>query len=91
MATVAEWIKISNEHLARDLQTAREKLEIANGELVLDWASVSRMGADSLAAIATLADTADEKSVRLIFRGVNIDIYRVLKLSNLSGRITFLP
>ena len=37
----------------------------------------------------TLADSADEKAVKVVLRGVNIDIYKVLKLAKLASRFSF--
>ena len=36
-----------------------------------------------------LADTVDGKGTKVVLRGVNIDIYKVLKLMKLSPRFAF--
>ena len=37
-----------------------------------------------------LASIADDKAVKLVLRGVNVDIYKVLKLVKLTSRFSFL-
>ena len=88
MATVAEWLKIDGDNVRESLQLAGEKLNHAEGEFVLDFSAVSRINSVGLAALAKLAAQADEKAVKLILRGVNVDIYKVLKLARLSPRFT---
>ena len=36
-----------------------------------------------------LARLADEKAVKIVLRGVNVDVYKVLKLVKLSPRFNF--
>ena len=90
MATIAEWLKIDGEQVRNSLQAAREKLDHAEGELVLDFSSVSRIDTQALTALGKLVVQADEKTIKLVLRGVNVDIYKVLKLARLSHRVTFL-
>jgi hypothetical protein len=37
-----------------------------------------------------LAGVADDKAVKVVLRGVNVDVYKVLKLVNLTPRFSFL-
>jgi len=37
----------------------------------------------------SLAGRADEKAVKVVLRGVNVDIYKVLKLMKLAPRFSF--
>ena len=90
MATIAEWLKIDGEHVAESLREAREKLNPADGQLVLDFSSIGRINAKALAALEKLAGSAEEKGVKLVLRAVNVDIYKVLKLAGLSPRFSFL-
>jgi anti-anti-sigma regulatory factor len=41
-----------------------------------------------LRALEGLADAADEKSVKVVLCGLNVDIYKVLKLARLSPRFS---
>jgi hypothetical protein len=37
-----------------------------------------------------LAKSADDKATKVVLRGVNVDIYKVLKLMKLTRRFSFL-
>lgn len=63
------------------LQEALGKLDSARGELVLDFSSVRRIDSSELRALENLAKVAEEKSVKVALKGVNVDVYKVLKLS----------
>jgi anti-anti-sigma regulatory factor len=89
MATIAEWLRIDAERVIEGLEDAREMLDSANGELVLDFSSVRRIDPGAVRALQALAATADEKTVKVVLRGVNIEIYKVLKLVKLTRRFSF--
>jgi anti-anti-sigma regulatory factor len=89
MATIAEWLRIDAERVIEALEDAREMLDSANGELVLDFSSVRRIDPGAVRALQALAATADEKTVKVVLRGVNIEIYKVLKLVKLTRRFSF--
>ena len=57
-------------------------------ELVLDFSDVERVDPSALRAIEAFAVAADEKSVKAVLRGVNVGIYKVLKLARLSSRFS---
>ncbi|HVP52356.1 MAG TPA: STAS domain-containing protein [Terriglobales bacterium] len=90
MATIAVMLKVGGEGVVQALQEAGEKLDTANGQLVLDFSSVLRIDPAALAAMEKLAGMADGKAVRLALRGVNVDVYKVLKLAKLAPRFSFL-
>jgi len=71
------------------LQEAREKLDGAGGQAVLDFSSVRRIDSHELRAMEELACMAEEKAVTVELRGVNVDVYRVMKLLKLTRRFTF--
>ena len=56
--------------------------------MVLDFSAVRRIIAPALRAIEEFVSAADEKSVKVALRGVNIDVYKVLKLARLSSRVS---
>ncbi len=89
MATVAVWLKLDGEGVARDLQDACERLYSADGDAVLDFSSVHRIDPEALDAMEELSDKADDLGVRLVLRGVNVEIYKVLKLVKLAPRFLF--
>jgi anti-anti-sigma regulatory factor len=90
MAMMAAWLRVDGEHVVQDLQEAGGKLDTADGELVLDFSSVHRIDPSAVRAMETLAGAADEQSIKLVLRGVNVEIYKVLKLVKLARRFSFL-
>ena len=90
MATIAVMFKIDGERVVPALQQAGEKLDTANGLLVLDFCAVRRLDPAGLSAMEELAGLADGRGVKLTLRGVNIDVYKVLKLARLAPRFSFL-
>ena len=89
MDSIAVWVKIDGERVADALQETREKLDSAMCEVALDFSSVHRINPAALRALVTLANNADEKAVKVVLRGVNVDIYKVLKLAKLAPRFSF--
>lgn len=89
VATVAVWLKLDGEGVARDLQDACERLYTANGDAVLDFSSVRRIDPGALDAMEELADKADELGLQLVLQGVNVEVYKVLKLVKLTPRFLF--
>jgi len=79
MTTQAVWI-----------QEAVDKLNSGEKEVILDFSSVLRIDGNAVGAIEELAGLADEKSVTVVLRAVNVDVYRVLKILKLTQRFTFL-
>ena len=90
MATIAVILKIEGEGVVGTLRQAGEKLDATNGQLVLDFSSVRRIDPAALAAMEHFAGIADSKDVKLALRGVNIEVYKVLKLAKLASRFSFL-
>ncbi|HXP46783.1 MAG TPA: STAS domain-containing protein [Terriglobales bacterium] len=90
MATIAVMFKIDGEGVAPALQQAGERLDKANGHAVLDFSTVRRVDPAALSAMQELAATADGRGVKLALRGVNSDVYKVLKLAKLASRFSFL-
>ena len=88
MAMMAVWLKIDEERIAHTFQEARTKLNDAEGDVVLDFSSVRRMDASGIMAMEEFADAADDKGVKIALRGVNIAVYKVLKLVKLASRFS---
>jgi anti-anti-sigma regulatory factor len=59
-------------------------------ELVLDFSAVGRIHPAALQALEQLAAKARDRSVKVVLRGVNVDVYKVLILSALSAQFAFL-
>jgi len=89
MAVIAVWIKIDEERVVEGLQEAVEKLDSAEGEVVVDFSSVGRIDSSAIRALEGFADAADDKGVKVVLCGVNVDVYKVLKLVKLGSRLSF--
>jgi anti-anti-sigma regulatory factor len=90
MTMSAVWLKIDPERVAQTLQEAVGKLDGAGGEVVLDFSSVRRIDPAAIGAMEKLAAAAGEKAVKVALCGVNVDVYKVLKLVKLTARFSFL-
>ncbi len=90
MTINAEWLEIDGERVVQGLQAARETLDTAQGDVVLNFSAVRRIDPQALRAMEKLAGLADGKAVKVVLRGVNVDIYKVLKLVKLTSRFSFL-
>ncbi len=88
-AAVAVWLKLDGERVAGELEEACDRLYTAEGEVVLDFAAVQRIDPAALEAMEELADRADELGIRLVLRGVNVEVYKVLKLVKLTPHFLF--
>jgi len=83
-------VNIEEERVISAMKEAAEKLDQAGGEMVLDFVSVRRIDSSSLQAMEGLASLAAQKSVKVVLRGVNVDVYKVLKLVKLAPRFCFM-
>jgi anti-anti-sigma regulatory factor len=90
MTTNAQWIKVDPERVVHTLQQeAVEKVNRAEGEVVLDFSAVPRIDSSVVRALEELAGLADDRSLKIVLRGVNMDMYKVLKLLKLAQRFSF--
>jgi len=90
MTTITpEYVLIDVEHAAQSLETACQNLDIATGEVVLDFSSVRRVDPQTLRALDVLARVAQDKAVKIVLRGVNVEVYKVFKLARLASRFSF--
>ena len=71
------------------IQEAIEKVKSGESEVVLDFSSVRRIDTNMVGALEELAGLAGGKSVKVVLRAVNTDVYRVLKQLKLTQRFTF--
>ena len=90
MAMISVLLKIDEEQVVDALREAADKLGSCDGEVVLDFSSVRKIAPSAIQALENLASVADDKLVKLVLRGVNVDIYKVLKLVKLAPRFSFL-
>jgi anti-anti-sigma regulatory factor len=90
MAMIAVFLNIDETRVVPALREAGEKLDGSEGEAVLDFSAVPRIDSSGVRAIEELVQLADEKAVKVVLRGVNVDVYKVLKLMKLTRRLAFL-
>jgi anti-anti-sigma regulatory factor len=90
MAIVSEWLKMDGEHMRESLNAAGARLQEGETELVLDFSAVKRLDAEALTQLGELAAIAEQRVARIAIRGVNVDVYRVLKTARLASCFTFL-
>ena len=81
--------KIDADRVEDCLLEACAKVDQAKGETVLDFSSVRRVDAKAIRAMEELAGLADAKAIKIGLRGVNVEIYKVLKLVKLAPRFCF--
>jgi len=89
MSTVAVFLNVDEERIALALRGAADKLDCAQGEAVLDFSSVRRIDSAALRALEDFARVADDRDVKVVLRGVNVDVYKALKLVKLTQRFSF--
>ena len=89
MSLMAVWLKVDEERVVQALQEAGEKLDTAEGEVMLDFSSVLWVDVSGLMALEQFAGRADDKGVRVALRCVNVGVYKVLKLVKLTSRLSF--
>lgn len=91
MATemTATRLETDKECVIEALQQAKEKLSGVDGKVALDLSSVRRIDASALRALESLAEAADARGAKVLLRGVDIDVHKVLMLMNLGSRFVF--
>ena len=89
MEMIAMLLKLDETNVHRALREAGEKLDRIQGELVLDFSSVFRIDACSLRAMEEFTSMAADKGVKVMLRGVNVGVYKVLKLVKLASCFSF--
>ena len=89
MAMTAVWLKIDEDRVVQAFRDAGGKLGSVKDEVVLDFSSVLRIDPCALKVMEEFVDIADAKGVKIVLRGVNIGIYKVLKMVKLGSRFEF--
>jgi len=82
-------LNIDEKRVVPALQEAGEKLESTKGEAVLDFSSVCRINSSALRAMEEFVGVANDKGVKVVLSGVNVGVYKVLKLAKLASRFSF--
>ena len=71
------------------IQDAVQKINGGEQEVMLDFTDVTRIDGNVVRELEQLAGLAAERSVKVVLRSVNVDIYQVLKQLKLTERFTF--
>jgi anti-anti-sigma regulatory factor len=90
MTIMTELVVIDPKDIAQSLADVRKTLDGAETDVVLDFCEVQRIDPKGLGAMEDLIATAEAKSVRIALRGLNVNVYKVLKLARLAGRFRIL-
>jgi len=88
METSALCLKIDGNNVMADLLKAEESLE-GRPELALDFSGVSRIDSTELEGLQSFAHRADERNTKVALRGVNVNVYKTLKLARLTPHFSF--
>ena len=81
--------EIDEEHVVEGLQAVRDKLATVGGEVLLDFFFTQQLDPSGLQVLEALAGDAEVMKVKVVLRGINVDVYKVLKLAGLDGRFVF--
>ena len=89
MAMTTVWFKIGEGRMVEGLRTVQDEMDSSEGDVALDLSAVCRIDAIALRALEEFAIRAEDKRVKVTLRGVNVRIYKVLKLMRLTSRFSF--
>ena len=81
---------IDGEHVAQQLNDIREKLATEGPEVLLDFFLAQALDPADIRALDELATSASAESTKLFVRGINIEMYKVLKLAGLTEKFEFI-
>jgi anti-anti-sigma regulatory factor len=87
--TALESIVVNGGRVAETLNELCGNL-LTNSEVLLDFFLVQTLDPAAIKGLEDLAAAAELMKVKLILRGVNVDIYKVLKLSDLTDKFLFI-
>ncbi len=82
-------LSIDEKSIVPALQDAAKKLDGTGGETFLDFSSVRRIDSRAVRAMEEFTRIADKKAVKVVLRGVNVDVYKTLKLVKLTRKLSF--
>jgi len=77
-------------HAEALIREALQRLDSSRGELVLDFSAVRRIDPAALRAMQQLAARARDNSVKIVLLGVDVGVYKVLKLLAITADFSFL-
>jgi anti-anti-sigma regulatory factor len=89
MTTNGTWLKVDEKCAMQDLPAAVDSPDRTGSELVIDCSDVRRLDARAVEALAELANKADGRQAKVVLHGVNVEVYKVLRLLKLTARLSF--
>jgi len=89
MAMPKMLLTMDEKRLVSALQEAQKEIAAGGCEVVLDFSNVRRVEPSALRAMEEFVHIADEKGAKVVLRGVNVDVYKVLKLLKLAPQFSF--
>jgi len=87
-AKTPTYLELKSDNVGRALDEAREKLEPGD-ELRVEFSRVTRIDPCVVRGLEALAQSAEEKAAKVTLRGVNVEVYKALKLARLASRFSF--
>ncbi len=88
--TDSNCLLVDSECPDKTLREATATIAGINGELVLDFSEVQYINPKALRALEELAEEAERAQVAVVVRGVNVQVYKVLKLARLTSQFSFI-
>lgn len=82
-------LKIDEQNVRSALEKAAESLDGEQNHPLLDFSSVRKIDAPGLRALQEYAHKAEEKKIKVSLRGVDVNVYKTLKLARLTRRFAF--
>lgn len=79
---------IDEQNIVATLAKARKSLQ-PEREIILDLSSFRRMHPRDLRALQQLAHQAEDIKSKVVLRGVSVDVYKALKLTQLTRVFSF--
>ena len=79
-------LEIDPDRVAHMLRQEAVELLGSGSEVVLDFSAVRRIEANGVAALEELLELTESRSVRIRLESVDTNVYKVLRLVNLSQR-----
>lgn len=71
------------------MDSARIKFDESEFGAVLDFSLIERLDSSSLTAVRELSQRARDGHSKVILRGMNVEVYKALKLAKLTSGLSF--
>lgn len=82
-------LSIDEQNVRAALQKAADSLESEQNHPVLDFSAVRTLDAPGLRALQEYAHRAEQKKIKVALRGVDVNVYKTLKLARLARSFSF--